>query len=220
VRNPFFTTVSGIEVDLVHPRVEDVALRDVAHHLSMNCRYGCACRYLYTVAEHLIRGLHLCDDSTVRRYWLAHDMHEYVHQDDTTPKKKALPIVMAEMLGEQFPLADVEKFQVATSEAHEEFERRHMRAVHLACGLEWPVPEAIARAVKRIDRKMLLEEWANLMPGSVPDEYLRLDGDLMTPANSASSRAFNERMRNAVRDQFAAAVSMILPKLSYFGSRA
>jgi hypothetical protein len=168
--NPYFTTVSGKQVDLVRPRVEDVDFRDVAHHLSHGCRYGGACRRTYPVGEHLVRGM-LYTEPSWAAYWLAHDLHEYVAQDDATPKKRARPLVMLDELREQFPLADLEKFRLAIETADDAFEQRHMRAVHLAAGLKWPVPIEIERKVKALDRRMLVSEWAALMPGNPPPGY-------------------------------------------------
>lgn len=179
-RNPFFTTVSGIEVDLVRPHPGDVEFNDVAHHLSLITRYGGACRRFYSVAEHLLNGMAGCTPELLP-YWLLHDAHEYVSQDDTTPKKRALPLVMADALGGQFPLADIEKFTLAIETAFDQFELRHMGAVHFAAGLQFPVPPEIERAVKRIDRKMLLTEWQHIMPGAVPEQYRVLDGEPLEP---------------------------------------
>jgi hypothetical protein len=36
------------------PRVEDVCIEDIAHHLSMICRYTGACSRFYSVAEHSV----------------------------------------------------------------------------------------------------------------------------------------------------------------------
>ena len=70
---------------------------------------------------------------------------------------------MADALADKFPLADLVKFKLAVETAFDQFELRHMRAVHIAAGLEWPVSDAIEREVKHIDRRMLLTEWRELM---------------------------------------------------------
>ena len=168
--NPYSTTFSGKRVDLVHPDPEDVDFGDVAHHLAHICRYGGAAKLTYSVAQHCVAGLKHCS-LAAKPFFLVHDGHEYVSQDDTSPKKRALPLVMADALADKFPLADLVKFKLAVETAFDQFELRHMRAVHIAAGLEWPVSDAIEREVKHIDRRMLLTEWRELMEGPLPDEY-------------------------------------------------
>lgn len=180
-RNPYFTTVSGREIDLVNPSPADICFEDLAHHLAHNTRFGGACYITYTVAQHLVLGSDLCSDAA-RPYFLAHDAHEGFSGDDTTPKKKAFPLVIHEMLGgDKAQPSEVTFFKQLVRRAFDEFESRCMRAVHLAAGLEWPVPPAIATEVKRIDRVMLLTEWKAIMPGAVPEQYRFLDGKEIKP---------------------------------------
>lgn len=172
-RNPYFTAASGTAIDLVQPRVADVNPADLPKHLSKICRFGGACEPFYSVAEHCVRGLRLCQKPT-RPYWLLHDAHEAFAGDEPTPKKRARPLVLREKLLGLFPLADVEKVLDALREADREFEQRQMEAVHRAFGLEWPVPADIAFEIEFVDRVMLITEWRAYMPGDVPEEYREL----------------------------------------------
>lgn len=45
-------TYTGRQFWPLEPRAEDVAIEDIAHALSMLCRYNGHCRYFYSVAEH------------------------------------------------------------------------------------------------------------------------------------------------------------------------
>ena len=47
-------TFSGVMYTPAHPRIEDVRIVDIAHHLSMICRYCGASRRFYSVAEHSV----------------------------------------------------------------------------------------------------------------------------------------------------------------------
>lgn len=174
-RNPYFTTVSGREVDLVAPSPADVSFEDLAHHLSHLTRYGGACAITYTVAQHLVLGVDLCTEAA-KPYWLAHDAHEGIGGDDVTPKKRARPHHLRKHLLQFFPLSDVERVLDAMKSADAAFEASLMEAVHLAAGLAWPVPFEIEQEIKQIDRVMLLTEWKALMPGAVPPAYRFLDG--------------------------------------------
>lgn len=167
---PYFTTASGQQIDLVNPVSQDISFADAAHHLSLMTRYGGAVRRFYPVAEHLLRGIRLASPKA-KPYWLAHDLHEYFFQDDTTPKKEALALALEEELRELFPLGDIQKMQLALARAGRAFEHRAMCAVHLAAGLHWPVPIEINVEVKHIDRVMLVTEWKYLMPGEIPEAY-------------------------------------------------
>jgi hypothetical protein len=45
-------TYTGKLIDIERPRLEDIDIRDIAHALSMTCRFGGHCRDFYSVAEH------------------------------------------------------------------------------------------------------------------------------------------------------------------------
>jgi 5'-deoxynucleotidase YfbR-like HD superfamily hydrolase len=179
-RAPYFTTVSGREIDLVNPSPADVSFEDIAHHLAHNCRFGGAVRETYTVAQHCVLGARLCSQ-VAKPYFIAHDAHEAFAGDDTTPKKRAFPLVIHEMLGGRAEADQLVMFKMMVRNAFDEFEKRHMKAVHEAAGLAWPVPRDIEREVKFVDRVMLLTEWRALMPGDVPEAYRTLDGEAIEP---------------------------------------
>lgn len=75
------------------PRPEDISIEDIAHHLSMLCRYGGACPRFYSVAEHsylmsfiVPRSLQLCA--------LLHDGTEAYVNDLVRPVKHSIPQYM------------------------------------------------------------------------------------------------------------------------------
>ncbi|MFA5135260.1 MAG: HD domain-containing protein [Patescibacteria group bacterium] len=45
-------TYSGKCFDFINPRLEDITITDIAHSLSMQCRFNGHCQRFYSVAEH------------------------------------------------------------------------------------------------------------------------------------------------------------------------
>jgi len=50
-------TYTGLVVDPLHIREEDICIEDIAHHLSLTCRYSGACERFYSVGQHSIHVL-------------------------------------------------------------------------------------------------------------------------------------------------------------------
>lgn len=59
-------TFSGVHFDLLKPKASMVRLVDIAHHLSLQCRFAGACRWFYSVAEH---SCHVHDDLLELNVW-------------------------------------------------------------------------------------------------------------------------------------------------------
>ena len=68
------------------PRAEDVCIEDVAHHLSMLCRFSGATRTFYSVAEHCVRVSLECDPADALA-GLLHDAAEAYCADIPRPIK-------------------------------------------------------------------------------------------------------------------------------------
>ncbi len=71
------------------PRMEDICIEDIAHSLSMLCRFTGHCKRFYSVAEHSILVSYFCDPAD-RRHALLHDGSEYGLTDLPTPLKRML----------------------------------------------------------------------------------------------------------------------------------
>lgn len=84
-------TVSGRVFSLRRPRPEDVAIRDIAHHLARVCRYGGAIEDHYSVAQHSVlvaQSLALAGASAEHQRWgLLHDASEAYCGDVIRPLK-------------------------------------------------------------------------------------------------------------------------------------
>jgi hypothetical protein len=88
-------TYSGRKVDLKCPQPKDIYIDDIAHALSMMCRFGGHCKNFYSVAEHSLLvervvALNLPDTKTMNLAALLHDAAEAYLGDVISPLKKLL----------------------------------------------------------------------------------------------------------------------------------
>ncbi|WP_244476657.1 hypothetical protein [Methylobacterium sp. Leaf469] len=80
---------SGVELDFLDPASCDFTIEDIAHGLSMLCRYAGQCRDFYSVAEHC---LYVSDAVPEHAFAaLMHDAAEAFVGDITRPLKQMLP---------------------------------------------------------------------------------------------------------------------------------
>lgn len=84
----------GAKIDLRNPRSEDIDIGDIAHSLSLVCRFGGHVKHFYSVAEHSILVANLLHEAGQPRAivlaGLLHDAHEAYLGDVTTPVKSIL----------------------------------------------------------------------------------------------------------------------------------
>ena len=87
-------TFTGRRFWPLDPRVEDVSFLDIAHGLSLICRYGGHTGCFYSVAEHsVLLARHFMEQgrSDLARYALLHDASEAYIGDIIRPLKPELP---------------------------------------------------------------------------------------------------------------------------------
>ena len=71
----------------LRPNPSEIDIRDIAHALSLTCRFGGHCRTFYSVAEHSIRvALELPE--WAKLFGLLHDAHEAYLHDVPSPIKR------------------------------------------------------------------------------------------------------------------------------------
>ena len=109
------TTYTGKTVDPFAIRPEDIDLEDIAHALSMTCRFGGHCKSFYSVAEHSVLVSERCPPE-VRLDGLLHDAAEAYLGDIPSPLKRKLPAfeeaelnlfeILAERFGIAFPIPE------------------------------------------------------------------------------------------------------------------
>lgn len=127
-------TKSGREVDLNAPHPDMFCIQDIAHSLSMLCRFTGHTSRFYSVAEHSVIGAEFISDEFVREF-LLHDAAEAYVNDLAAPLKARL--------------AD---YQVI-----------HNR-VDACIRSKFGLPEEHSPEVKEVDMRMLATERAQLMP--------------------------------------------------------
>ena len=116
-------------------------LEDIAHSLSLTCRYNGHCREFYSVAEHsmhLAKYLErtvLATDREARLAALLHDASEAYLSDVPSPVKRYL-------------------------NNYRSAEMRVGKVIHQAFGLPWPMHHEL---IKRIDTRILVDEADALM---------------------------------------------------------
>lgn len=134
-------TFTGRRFWPLEPQAEDVAIEDIAHALSMTCRYNGHCREFYSVAEHsmllavYLKRTPLASDREAQLAALLHDAAEAYLSDVPKSLKPDLP-----------------GFKYA--------EERVQRAIHEAVGLPYPMQRAL---IKRLDSRILVDEAEALM---------------------------------------------------------
>jgi uncharacterized protein len=82
-------TRTGVAFPLLDPKSDDIDLDDIAHALSMICRFTGHTRTFYSVAEHSVRVAELLPPP-LKIYGLLHDAHEAYIGDISTPLRDAL----------------------------------------------------------------------------------------------------------------------------------
>jgi len=137
-RGDWIQTAAGRQFWPMDPRPNEVFIDDIAHALSMLCRFGGHCLRFYSVAEHCV---HLARAATpANRLWaLLHDASEAYLVDVPRPIKPFLV-------------------------GYEAAEAKIMRAVCVRFSLYLDLPDE----VKRLDRAILSDERAqNMAPAPV-----------------------------------------------------
>jgi hypothetical protein len=132
-------THSGVLVNPINPDPETILIEDIAHSLSMQCRYNGHTSKFYSVAEHSWWVSKFCTDESA--LWaLLHDATEAYLCDIPRPIKPLLTNYV-------------------------EIETRLMEAIARKFGLDGTMPSE----VKLLDCAMLLPERDQLMPNALGD---------------------------------------------------
>lgn len=134
-KDDYIETVSGVEFTFADPHPDMIRIEDIAHALSMNCRYTGHCSRFYSVAEHSVHVSNLLNGTGLELAGLLHDASEAYITDIAKPIKSHLPDYMA-------------------------MEARLEEVIFKKYGLEYPMHPA----VKHCDTVMLSTEAHYLIP--------------------------------------------------------
>lgn len=80
-------TFSGLYVDPLNMRAEDIRIEDIAHHLANECRYAGACPHHYSVAQHSVLVALMFEHPEMKLAGLLHDAAEAYLKDIPSPVK-------------------------------------------------------------------------------------------------------------------------------------
>lgn len=161
-------TMSGRKIDLLAPKTSDIYWPDVCFALSNIKRY--TGHTTIPVAQHSVIVADLVS-AEAEPYALIHDAKEYLTGDASTPEKDA----EREAFFAQFPIHvrnELQNFHNVRM-GREIIEEMVDEAVHTAASLQWPVPDHIAREIKRADQIALATESRDNLPEQVGDPNIR-----------------------------------------------
>lgn len=126
-------TFSGIAMNVFEPTIEMISIEDIAHSLSMQCRFGGHLKKFYSVAEHCTNAVKLVPEEH-RLAALLHDASEAYLLDMPSPIKCRMPEYKA-------------------------IEKKLMEVIAYKFGFEYPLHPF----VKNADVVLLHEEWSSLV---------------------------------------------------------
>jgi 5'-deoxynucleotidase YfbR-like HD superfamily hydrolase len=152
--------LSGRRLDLLDPQPGDIAIEDIAHGLARVARWNGQTLgdHAFSVAQHalLVADITAALKPACERSWLlaalVHDAPEYVIGDLISP------------------------FKAAVGLDYRAFEKRLLRAIHLAFGLPEELPEPVTAQVKHADRIAAYHE-ATVLAGFSLEEAARYFGE-------------------------------------------
>lgn len=166
---PYIETYSGIHFYFLDPSPDMVEVEDIAHALSMQCRYTGHIKHFYSVAEHCVHVSHLAKNPLEG---LMHDASEAYLTDIASPIKPHLGnykdleagimAVIARKYGLNWPVSgdthDADRTQLKTEARHllrtggkawlKDFPTKRMRGIMPQC---WTPDQAKMRFLERFE---------------------------------------------------------------------
>ena len=133
----FIITYKKIEFWPLDPRESEINIEDIAHALSLLCRYNGHCKFMYSIAEHSIRVSYILPPE-LALCGLLHDASEAYLSDIPSPTKIFMP-------------------------QYKEWENNIQSVVYRKFGL----PEVESIKVKEADRILLVTEMRDLLPSGL-----------------------------------------------------
>lgn len=127
-------TYTGLSFDPINPDVNTINVMDIAHSLSLQCRFNGHCLFFYSVAEHSVRVSKVLRKKRDRLWGLLHDASEAYVSDVIRPVKEHLP-------------------------EYVKIEEKVQEAIAKRFNLPWPMPEA----VKHADDILLMTERRDIL---------------------------------------------------------
>ena len=150
-RGDWIETYTGKKFYPLDPRPEDVDIKDIAHALSLTCRYNGHSKIFFSVAQHSLNCCEMAERmgmiKQVRLLCLLHDAAEAYIGDMTRPLKPMFP-------------------------GFKEMENKIQKVIYEALGIKEPDRQE-KEIVSRIDNIQLVTEARVLMPFKVWGEWTK-----------------------------------------------
>jgi hypothetical protein len=178
VLEPWIETYSGKYLHFLDPREEEIEIEDIAHSLSMECRFGGHTSRFYSVAEHSILVASLLPRD-LQLAGLLHDASEAYLRDIASPIKQYIG-------------------------NYKEIEHGLMTVIANKYGFNWPMAPEIKQAdtvALKIEARNLLpskgESWIHLYP---TDYDVDIKPHCLAPdqAEAVFMAAFNDLYRGGL----------------------
>jgi 5'-deoxynucleotidase YfbR-like HD superfamily hydrolase len=131
-RGAFIRTFTGVHFYPMDPRAEEIVIEDIAHALSMQCRFGGHSFFFYSVAQHSLRASNIVPPADALAA-LLHDAAEAYLVDVPSPVKAELCEYRA-------------------------IENRLLEVIAAKFGFQWPLPPTVHAA----DAELLVAEMRDL----------------------------------------------------------
>lgn len=112
-------TYSGRRFNPTNPHVDAIVIQDIAHSLSMQCRFSGHCKKFYSVAQHSVLVSHICNHEDAL-WGLLHDASEAYLIDIPRPLKRSgkfeayrdLEVIVTRAICKRFGLPEAEPYSV------------------------------------------------------------------------------------------------------------
>lgn len=147
------TLFSGEMVDIAKITDDQIKITDIAHALSLNCRFGGHCKYHYSIATH---SCHVAD----------------MVYDDTGEPKCALAALLHD--ASEAYLQDIVRGCKQQMPAYCEMERELQRRIYRKFGINDACQDAYHDVIKEWDNAVLKAEAIELIAGG-PDAWFGFD---------------------------------------------
>lgn len=162
-------TYTGRWIDPLNPEPEQIVIEDIAHSLSLQCRFNGHCLSFYSVADHCIRVAWALSDK-FSKWGLFHDAAEAYLPDMPRPIRRVLP-------------------------GYKELEDVFLKVIAVRFDLPWPIPDE----VYLMDDRMLMSEKRDmLIPTDHPwvDRAEPLPGKIVPMSGREAEKAFLSMAEN------------------------
>jgi hypothetical protein len=112
---PWIQTYSGRRFNPTNPVVDAIVIQDIAHSLSMQCRFTGHVKRFYSIAQHSVLVSYLCDKDD-RQWGLLHDADEAFIPDLSSPLKHSGKFDNYREYGKQLQIAICKRFGLPEKE--------------------------------------------------------------------------------------------------------